>query len=34
MAPQKVNNHTIEDVVDSIGYETSVSVFKRMKINM
>jgi hypothetical protein len=30
MTPQKINNYTIEDLVDSEGDENSVSVFKKM----
>jgi hypothetical protein len=34
MTPQKVNNHTIEDLMSSEGDENSVSRFKRMMIRM
>jgi hypothetical protein len=30
VTPLKVNNHTIEDLMDSEGSKTSVSEFKRM----
>jgi hypothetical protein len=34
MTPQKINNHTKEDLMDSEGDETSVSKFKRKIIRM
>jgi hypothetical protein len=32
MTPQKVNNHTIKDLMESEGHETSILELKRMMI--